>query len=68
MTETGGYRIGEFISFNPVAFCSCIPGHRVSLLAGACIDCGYTEREYLEQGNRACPGPPEVCEELEAAA
>lgn len=38
----------------PEAECGCIPGHRVGMLSGACADCGMTETEFLETGNRPC--------------
>lgn len=36
------------------ALCDCIPGHRTEYRSGACIDCGITEREFFESGNRPC--------------
>lgn len=36
------------------AECGCIPGHRVLVTTGACEDCGMTEVEFLESGNRPC--------------
>lgn len=41
------------VSFEP-AECGCIPGHRVLVTTNACADCGMTEREFVEHGNRPC--------------
>lgn len=36
------------------AFCGCAPGHRMCVAAQVCIDCGFTERDLYEGGNRRC--------------
>lgn len=36
------------------AECDCVPGHRMTILEGRCLDCGLTEAEVVESGNRPC--------------
>lgn len=43
----------------PIELCNCIPGHRVAWESGICIDCGLTEQEACDTGNRPCGGERE---------
>lgn len=39
--------------------CGCVPGHRMTTLVGTCLDCGFTEMKFFNDGNRPCePMPP----------
>lgn len=57
---------------NPIGLCGCVPGHRMTVRDSRCADCGFTEQEALEQGNRPCvPRPrcscgPEVIARVQA--
>lgn len=36
------------------AECGCVPGHRMTVLESRCADCGLTEQQVAESGNRPC--------------
>jgi hypothetical protein len=36
------------------ALCGCVPGHRMTVNGSRCLDCGLTEVEVAEGGNRSC--------------
>jgi hypothetical protein len=36
------------------AECGCVPGHRMLVTTGRCEDCGLTEQQVVDRGNRPC--------------